>query len=126
MSRILLIDDDSGYRTMLKIWLERVGYELTEATNGESGLKLYGQSHYDLVITDLYMPEMDGVHLICRLIKEFNFPKIIAMTGASSAGRSDYLLNIAKECGASEVYHKASHINHLLIKIKNLLQKIQG
>ena len=121
MSRILLIDDDNDYRTMVKILLERAGYEVAEAKNGEAGIILYSQSHYDLVITDLFMPQIDGVSIIHKLKAQINSPKMIAMTGASSDGRMDYLLNLAKENGASEVYKKTANINELLIKVKSLL-----
>lgn len=121
MARILLIDDDNDYRSMVKMWLEKAGHEVVEAVEGESGIKLYSQSHYDLIITDLYLPKVDGIHTIHRFKTEFNYPKIIAMTGASSDGRIEYLLDLAKEKGASEVYKKKNHINELMIKVKNLL-----
>ena len=121
MSRILLIDDDNDYRNMIKMWLERAGHEVSEASDGEAGIKLYSQSHYDLIISDLFMPNIDGVTTVFRLKTEFNAPKIIAMTGASSDGRINYLLSLAKECGASDVYKKTDHINLLLTKVKNLL-----
>lgn len=54
----------------------------TLITDGELGIKLYSHNSYDLIITDLYMPQMDGVHLINRIKTEFNSPKMIAVTGA--------------------------------------------
>ncbi len=122
MARILLIDDNSEYRNMLKMWLEKTGYEVTEAVDGDAGISIYKQSKFDLIITDLFMPQIDGVHLISRLKDEFNSPKIIAMTGACSNGRAEQLLCLAKDCGASEVYKKTTHVNYLLSKVKSLLQ----
>lgn len=121
MARILLIDDDNDYRNMIKQWLERADHEVVESEDGEEGIKIYSQGHYDLIITDLFMPQIDGVHIIHRLKTEFNSPKIIAMTGASSDGRIEYLLALAKDCGATEIYKKTSHINELLIKVKKML-----
>jgi len=121
MTKILLIDDDNAYRTIVKKWLERAGYEITEAIDGMTGLKLYGQNKYDLVITDLFMPGIDGVQVIKRLKAEFISPKIIAMTGVSSEGRTEYLLKLATDCGACAVYKKTTHINYLLSEVKFLL-----
>lgn len=121
MARILLIDDDNEYRNMIKMWLERAGHEVAEAIDGEEGLEKHRKNHYDLIISDLFMPKIDGVQAIHRMKIEFNSPKIIAMTGACSDGRMEHLLSLAKECGASEVYKKTTHINDLLIKVKKLL-----
>ncbi|MEI6056296.1 MAG: response regulator [Lentisphaerota bacterium] len=121
MARILLIDDDNDYRNMVKMWLEKEGHEVAEAKDTESWVTLYTQNHYDLVITDLFMPQIDGVQAIRMIKKEFNSPKIIAMTGGSSDGTLEYLLNLAKECGANDIYKKTSPIDELLTKVRNLL-----
>lgn len=121
MARILLIDDNREYLDMLKICLEKEGYEVVGARDTESWVTLYTQNHYDLVIVDLFMPQLDGVSAIRMMKAEQSAPNIIAMTGGSSLGTMEYLLNLAKEYGASEVYKKDTHINNLLEKIKSLL-----
>lgn len=121
MAKILLIDDDNDYRRMIRAWLDKVGYEVVEAGDAESGIKTYSKNHFDLIIIDLFMPQVDGVQAIHRLKTDFNSPKIIAMTGAASDGRIEHLLCLAKSCGANEIYKKTMHVNDLLAKVKNLL-----
>ena len=56
MARVLIIDDDSGVRTLLRDLLEDAGYEVIDADNGDSGFNLYAANPADLVLTDIYMP----------------------------------------------------------------------
>jgi CheY-like chemotaxis protein len=121
MARILLIDDDHDYRGILKICLEGNGHEVTEAVNGASGIQLYTDNQFDLIITDLFMPKIDGINAIYRIMEEFNSPKIIAMTGSCSDDGNMNALEIAKAYGAKDVFRKADNIDKLLAKVTSLL-----
>ena len=81
MARILIIDDEPQIRSMLKLMLEREDYEVVEAPDGVEGIKVYRQNPADLIITDLIMPNKDGIGMIIDLKKEFPDVNIIAMSG---------------------------------------------
>ena len=83
MKRILVIDDDIQVRQMLRQTLQRAGYEVVEAPDGKQGLSLFRQSPTDLVITDIIMPEKEGVETIMELKRDFPDVKIIAISGGS-------------------------------------------
>ena len=84
MKRILVIDDERQICEMLRKKLESVGYAVAEAPNGKVGLKLHKENLFDLIITDIFMPEKEGLETIRELKQDFPQLKIIAITGASS------------------------------------------
>lgn len=90
MAKILIIDDDD-VREMLRELLERKNYEVVVASNGLEGVDLYRQDPTDLVITDIIMPEKDGVDTIYELGKEFPLLKVIAISGGGRGNANDYL-----------------------------------
>ncbi len=98
---ILVIDDQECVRLLLKLVLEGAGFHVAEATNGRHGLELFRERHADLVITDIAMPEMNGLDFMLELTKAFLDVKVIAMTGASSEE-----LQKAKLLGARQVFQK--------------------
>jgi CheY-like chemotaxis protein len=99
MQRVLIIDDDEQLRALLHEILDRAGFEVLEAVNGVEGLNLYRACPVDLVITDLLMPEMEGVETIVQLRREFPDACIIAMSGGGRNLGSEYL-PIAAQLGA--------------------------
>ena len=78
MKRILIIDDETNILLMLKKMLERAGYEIDLASNGEEGLRLFSNASFDLVITDIIMPEKEGLETIREMRKMQPEMKIIA------------------------------------------------
>jgi two-component system response regulator (stage 0 sporulation protein F) len=103
MASILIIDDEASIRTALRRILNEDGYQIREAANGYSGLALYRQAPADVVITDLLMPERDGLEVTLALTQEFLDARVIAITGAT--GDQNYL-NVAKLFGARRVIQK--------------------
>src|SRR4030095_5251414 len=91
MTRILLVDDDEQFRSMLSQSLKRAGYEVTEARNGSEGIDLYRDHPSDLIITDLIMPEKEGLETIREYRKSYPDAKIIAISGGSRNSSIDYL-----------------------------------
>lgn len=81
MARILVIDDQEAIRALLRTMLENGGHEITEASNGREGFALYRQYPVDLVVTDIAMPEMNGLDLILELTRGFINAKVIAISG---------------------------------------------
>ena len=111
MPTILIIDDEELVRVLLRSALEAAGYEVTEASNGHEGLERYRQRPTDLVITDILMPEMNGLDMLLELTREFLHAKVIAISGA---GGEKNVLNVAKLLGARQTFQKPFSIPHLL------------
>jgi CheY-like chemotaxis protein len=103
MASILIIDDEAPIRLLLRRVLEEHGHQIREAANGQSGLALYREAPADVVITDILMPERDGLEVTLALTREFLDARVIAITGAT--GDQNYL-NVAKLFGARRVVQK--------------------
>jgi len=111
MATILIIDDDDLIRVLLRSALEERGYEVAEAANGRQGLELYRQRPTDLVITDILMPEMNGLDLILELTRAFLNVKVIAISGAPD---TENTLDAAKLLGVRHTLHKPFRMDALL------------
>jgi len=122
MARILLIDDDEQVLDMLYESLTREGYDVLRASNGEQGLRLYRQKPVDLIITDIIMPEKEGIETIIELRRDFPDVKIIAMSGGGRIGTKDYL-HLAKIFGVQRTFTKPVAREQLLDAIKALLKE---
>ena len=120
MKRILLIEDDENIRRMLLMSLESYGYLVTEAGDGKEGLASYKASPADLVITDLVMPEKEGLETIRELRKTNPRVKIIAMSGGSRSNAGENL-KMAKLFGAAALVSKPFEVSKLAQTIAELL-----
>jgi CheY-like chemotaxis protein len=120
MARILLIDDDDDLRTMLQLTLAHFGHTVIEASNGKEGLALFPHANADLVITDIVMPDKEGIEVIIDLLKKYPDVKIIAMSGGGRASGTGYLI-AAQSLGASKVLTKPFSNEALLGAISELL-----
>ena len=116
MARILIIDDEHDIWVALRVTLEKAGHKVLEASNGQEGVKLYVQNPTDLVITDILMPEKDGVEILLELRADYPDVKIIAMSG----GGHDFL-PMAKEFGALRTLRKPFRRADLLQAVKEVL-----
>ncbi len=96
MARILLIDDDEQLLQLFGITLKKAGHDTIVAPGGVQGLALLDQQQFDLVITDIIMPERDGVEVIGALIQNEVRPAIIAISGGYQRLTSTQLLEIAQ------------------------------
>ena len=103
MARILVIDDHESIRQLLCTVLERAGHTVTEAPDGRQGLALYRAQPVDLVVTDLHMPELNGLDLILELTRVFLHAKVIAISGTHDPELS---LDKAKLLGARQTLQK--------------------
>ena len=121
MTRVLIIDDEAPIRSMLKLMLERDGYEVAEAPDGMEAIRIYRQNPADLIITDLIMPNQDGIGMIIALKKEFPDVKIIAMSGGGLNKPEGYLKG-AKKLGAACTLTKPIDREEMLKAIKDVLQ----
>jgi two-component system chemotaxis response regulator CheY len=120
MKRILLIEDDEALRSILRMSLEKMGHAVTEAGNGREAIRIFKKTSPDLVLTDLIMPEIEGLEAIRAMRRAQPELKIIAMSGG---GRSDARdnLKMAKNFGATAVFAKPFSIKELHKVITSLL-----
>jgi CheY-like chemotaxis protein len=117
---ILLVDDDNQFRTMLSEALTGEGYQVQEASDGREAIQLYGAHPTDLVITDLVMPEKEGLEMITEMKALFAGVKIIAISGGGRGGAKDYL-KMAKAFGAQRVLGKPFSHDEILEAISQVL-----
>ena len=121
MHRILIIDDEHQVRVMLKKRLERKGFSITTASDGNEGMHLFNKEQFDLVITDIIMPEKEGVEVIQELRKcNHNLP-IIAISGGGKIA-PEYYLELAKSLGANEIFEKPIDKDKFLNAINKALK----
>jgi len=125
MARILIMDDDNLIRRMLRQVLEQEGHEIVEARDGTEGINLNRKLHCDLIITDIIMPEKEGIETIGELRREFPDIKIIAMSGGGRIGPDAYL-KMAKDFGAMRTIVKPIGKDELLKATKELLESGAG
>jgi DNA-binding response OmpR family regulator len=118
MARILIIDDDPNTRLLLEYTLKPAGHETIAAGDGKEGLNHFLSRPVDLVITDLYMPEQDGLETITQLRKLSGAVPIIAVSG-----RTPPLLPAARALGANEILQKPFSSDELLAFVQKLLPK---
>ena len=120
MMRILVIDDDDQMRTLLRQVMEWAEYEVVEAADGREGMFKHRKQPVDLVITDLIMPEQEGLETITLLKREYPHVKIIAISGGGRIGPEAYL-PAAQELGADKVFSKPFDVRELAEAVKELL-----
>lgn len=105
MAHILIIDDEDMVRMVLKQSLEKAGHAVTEASNGAKGIKALHDGNFDLIITDIVMPEKEGVETIAEIrASEPDLP-IIAVSGGGRIGPENYL-DAARKLGANHAFAK--------------------
>jgi CheY-like chemotaxis protein len=120
MARILLIEDDESVRPMLRLVLTHFGHTVMEAVDGKEGLALVASSDFDLVITDLVMPEVEGLDVLMQLRKRTPPIKAIAISGGGRVHPKGYL-QLAKRLGASKVLRKPFSNDALLAAVQEVL-----
>jgi len=120
IQRILIIDDDHHILMMVKKMLERAGFEVDLASNGKEGLELFKKLSFDLVITDIIMPEKEGLETIREMKKMCSDLNIIAMSGGGKVSSDNYL-NTAKMFGASRILTKPFTRKEMVSVVKELL-----
>ena len=120
MAKILLIEDDQAVRETFEIILASDGHEVIIAVDGNDGIKQAAAQRFDLVITDIIMPERDGVEVINTLRKEQEDLPVIAVSGGGRSSSMDYL-GIAKMLGAAAVLVKPIGAKELLAAVKTAL-----
>ncbi len=120
MAKILVVDDSASVRNMVAFSLKQEGYEVVEAVDGKDGLNKAGSGRFDLVLTDVNMPNMDGITLCSELRKlaAFKFTPILMLTTESS----DAMKAKGKDAGATGWLVKPFNPEKLISTIKRVVR----
>lgn len=120
--RILIIEDGKMLGRLLGQLLEHFGYQVEVTESGQEGIELYRQEPADLVITDIWLPDMDGRDIIRQLRMEFPEIRVIAMSGAESVEEP---LSEARRLGARRTFRKPFDTQELLLGIEEELAGVE-
>jgi DNA-binding response OmpR family regulator len=120
MAKILVLDDEPSILLMIKKMLEKAGHEVDIALNGKEGMFLFEKNKPDLLITDIIMPEKEGLETIFELRKIYPDLKIIAISGGGRIGPDGYLPG-AKLLGANMVFQKPLDQKEFVNAVNQLL-----
>jgi len=121
VSDILIIDDDSEFREMLKTMMEMEGFNVATAEDGKIGVDLYRLKPTDLIVTDIVMPNQEGVETIYFLQKEFPDVKIIAVSGGGRGKASDYLDSIKRLDSVKGTFQKPFNMDEFVNKVREVI-----
>ena len=121
MAQILVIEDDAQFREMLAQMLEQAGYQVETAANGIVGLERFRQSAPDLVITDILMPEKDGIDTIIEMKRERDDVRIIAISGGRRTITPQFNLDSAALIGVRQTLTKPFSRQQLLEAVQMAL-----
>jgi CheY-like chemotaxis protein len=114
--RVLVIEDNEGLRDYLRAALESEGYEVLTAAHGQEALGYLNGHRVDAIVTDLFMPEMDGIEVIAAVRRQFPDVRVIAISGRPGV---DYL-TIARELGVTHTLRKPFEFDELLGALKGV------
>lgn len=120
MAKILLVDDDAQVRKMLKLTLEREGYEIVEAADGNEAVQVYDPETIGLVITDIVMPEKEGIETIMELKAINPQVSVIAISGGGRISPEDYL-KWARRFGVANTFTKPVDREELLATVEKII-----
>jgi DNA-binding response OmpR family regulator len=125
MSKILIIDDNGSLRKLIRQLMETAGHCVHEAENGRLGMLAFEQLRPDLVITDIIMPEQEGLETIVRMGKQRRDVRIVAISGGGVGSKEDYLY-LAEKMGADRVMAKPFDLNAFADMVQELLTPDPG
>ncbi len=121
MTRILVIEDDDDVRDLLRDLLDEEGYDVIVAEDGRAGSRVWREEAVDLVITDILMPEKDGIETIAELQRDCPDTKIVAMSGGGRVHAEHYLRS-AELLGAISSLPKPFSRHELLGEVRKALE----
>lgn len=120
MARVLIIDDQPEMRDIMRRSLELAGHDVIEASDGSGGIAQYRSTSADVVVTDILMPDSDGIELISSLRRVDPQVRILAISGGGSTGRVDFL-RMASTLGARSTLSKPFSPAQLQARVAELL-----
>jgi putative two-component system response regulator len=118
LANILVVDDDENIRLLFERAMKKAGYDCTVTANGEQALEVMGRESFDVVVSDIDMPGMDGIELSKKILEKFS-SDIIVMTGKVQSYHYHEIINI----GASDFVEKPFAIQELILRVKRVLRE---
>ena len=122
MKNILLVDDEEMIRQMVRAVLSDPTYSITEASNGVDAQELIRNREFDLLITDVIMPDCDGIELVMAVRKEQPYIKVIVMSGGGRVQAHHYL-DLAEKLGATRMFEKPFSTTEFQSAVRELLEE---
>lgn len=119
MAKILVIDDEPLVLKTIRLVLEQAGHDIHEAPNGRVGMESLAAESFDLVITDILMPDQEGLETISGMRRDNGDIKILAMSGGGRTGNHDFL-QIARKLGADATIKKPFDPDLLVAQVAEL------
>ena len=113
---VLVVDDDESMRTLLRRMLERTGFTVVTAINGQDGMERFSEQPVDIVVTDMMMPVLDGIELIRALRRQWPQTRIVAISGVEYP-----YLRMALGCGAKATLRKPVESARLVETLNRVL-----
>ena len=120
--KILIIEDDAALRETICDILEAANYEVKDTNNGKEGLAWHKEQLFDLIITDILMPDIDGLEIIMEIREKYPETKLIAISGGGYIASAQYLY-AAEKLGSQKVLSKPFENEELISKVNDLLKK---
>ena len=117
--KILILEDDGNIRELLRLYLEREGFEITEAANGEDGVELWRKINPDMILLDVMMPIMDGWQ-VCKIIRKESKVPIIIMT---AKGETFDKVN-GLEMGADDYIVKPLEMREVIARVRAIFRRL--
>ena len=121
MKTILVVDDEPRMLSAISRSLERFGFNVLQASDGREAMDLLADNTVDLTISDVFMPDVDGMEFTIRVKRRFPDAKIIAMTGGGLLQKKE-VLEIARTVGASATLSKPFQLSELMDVVNEVLQ----
>jgi len=119
MARILIVDDDEDVRKLMGLVLQEAGHHVVSTANGKDAGIIHQESSIDLMITDILMPDCDGIEVIRAIRRSAPHLKIIAISGGGASDASHFL-EMASRLGANETFSKPINWEKMLYSIDKL------
>jgi two-component system, chemotaxis family, chemotaxis protein CheY len=119
-TRVLLVDDVASVRLSIEVALKVAGFEVTSAGNGTEGQRLAESETFDVLVTDIWMPEGNGLQLIKRLREANSAIRIFAISGGGPKLTLETVTTFAELWGAERVFLKPFHEDDLIAAIRDL------
>ena len=117
--KILIVEDDGNIRELLRLYLEREGYEITEAANGEEGVELWRKINPDMILLDVMMPIMDGWQVCKIILKESKVPIIIMTAKGETFDKVNGL-----EMGADDYIVKPLEMREVIARVRAIFRRL--
>ncbi len=124
MATILIIDDDEQHNLFLQASLEVKGYDVESANSGKKAKALYQEKKYDVIVTDIIMPDMDGFEVILDLRRMGMSDRTIAISGGGRTAAEDYLVT-AEHFDVAATFNKPIDLDAFRAKVEEIIQKHQ-